>query len=148
VTSDQPINPEPERRWHQYSLRTLLIIVSIVAMLCSIGVYASWCISLCILAAMLLGGLIGYSIAKTQWGFVRGVVHGFQFFLVLMIAATICFFINWQYCKSQITKSFFYVNQTLSSEEMFKAVKDLGSGSVVMGRVKSARRGRVKIGHY
>jgi hypothetical protein len=35
LTTDQPIAPKPKRRWYQYSLRTLMIFVTLFAVLCS-----------------------------------------------------------------------------------------------------------------
>ena len=34
-TADQPAKPKPKRRWHQYSLRTLMICVTLFAIACS-----------------------------------------------------------------------------------------------------------------
>jgi hypothetical protein len=33
--TEQPANPKPKRRWYQYSLRTLLICVTLFAVACS-----------------------------------------------------------------------------------------------------------------
>ena len=35
MTPDQPAKPKPKRRWYQYSLRTLLIVVTLFALACS-----------------------------------------------------------------------------------------------------------------
>ena len=35
MTTDQPTNLKPKRRWYQYSLRTLLIFVTLFAVACS-----------------------------------------------------------------------------------------------------------------
>jgi hypothetical protein len=35
MTSDQPSNPKPFRHWYQYSLRTLMIVVTLFAVACS-----------------------------------------------------------------------------------------------------------------
>ena len=35
MTADEPAKPKSKRRWHQYSLRTLLILVTLFAVACS-----------------------------------------------------------------------------------------------------------------
>ncbi len=35
MTTDPPVTSKPKRRWHQYSLRTLLIFVTLFAIACS-----------------------------------------------------------------------------------------------------------------
>ena len=71
MTTDQPTNPKPKRRWYQYSLRTLLIFVTLFAVACSwFGVklqqakrqkYAAQSI-------MELGGFVGYEYEMTSSG--------------------------------------------------------------------------------
>jgi hypothetical protein len=35
MTSDKSANPKSKRRWHQYSLRMLMILVTLFAVVCS-----------------------------------------------------------------------------------------------------------------
>jgi len=56
----QPAVPKPKLRWFQFSLRTLLVFVTLVSALCSIGVCLGWGVTLAVvvLAIFYGGGLI------------------------------------------------------------------------------------------
>ena len=51
--------PEPTHRWYQYSLRLLLLLFVVVALLCSLGVCTHWLVSAVLGSAMLIGGIAG-----------------------------------------------------------------------------------------
>jgi hypothetical protein len=70
--------PEPKLPWYQFRLRPLLLFALFVAVLCSIGVYTYWIISLCVLIGIPLGILV----ARAKEGVV---VCGVQFFLIALV---------------------------------------------------------------
>ena len=67
--------PEPELRWYQFSLRSLLLLTVAVAGLCSLGVCTDWSIA----AVIGGGGVIGGIIARTRSGLLLGVAYGVGF---------------------------------------------------------------------
>jgi hypothetical protein len=42
ITKPKPATPKPKRPWFQFSLRTLLVFVTLVSVLCSIATYIGW----------------------------------------------------------------------------------------------------------
>ena len=64
--------PEPELRWYQFSLRSLLLFTVFVAVLCSIGVRSHWSIP----AIIAVGGITGGIVARSWLGLVLGIVSG------------------------------------------------------------------------
>jgi hypothetical protein len=73
---------------NQFSLRTLLLAVGFVAILCSIGVCTRWLVPVGIGLAMAVGGIAGKLIAKTRRGSVRGAVWGLRLSFVAMAGIT------------------------------------------------------------
>jgi len=65
----------------QYSIRFLLLLTLIVAVLCSIGACTNWFVSVVLASTMLIGGVVGGIIARTKWGFVMGAAFGLQSFI-------------------------------------------------------------------
>src|SRR5580704_564489 len=63
---------EPERRWYQFSLRALLLLSTVFAALCSIGVTTHWSVSGAITASLLIGGICGGLVGGTRGGIVAG----------------------------------------------------------------------------
>jgi hypothetical protein len=138
--------PDDDRGWLRYSLRTLLVSVTLAAGLCSIGFYAGPTTALVILGVVVGSGAIGTLAARHARGFVRGAAYGCHVSLlaILLISA---------YCFSRAPKREEGNNQrrkppamTRSAEEVFRAVHSL---------VPSARRlpqdvkgGDVLCGHY
>ena len=74
--------PTPKPPWYQFSLRSLLLFSTFIAVLCSIGVCTHWLISLLIGLTVVVGGGTGRIVAGTRLGFVRGAVFGIEFFLI------------------------------------------------------------------
>jgi hypothetical protein len=68
-------DPAPTRRRFQFRLRTLLLFILFVAVLCSIGVSTNWFMSL----AVLIGLPAGLFVARAKEGVLA---CGFQFFLI------------------------------------------------------------------
>ncbi|MGA2258197.1 MAG: hypothetical protein ABSG53_26315 [Thermoguttaceae bacterium] len=74
--------PEPELRWYQFSLRSLLLVTLFMAVLCSLGVWANWSVAVVIA----VGGIAGGIVARSLLGFARGIVTGGLFSIVSGIA--------------------------------------------------------------
>jgi len=51
--------PEYEGGWHQFSLRSLLLFVTLVAMLCSIGASTQWDFAAALAMSLMIGGVCG-----------------------------------------------------------------------------------------
>lgn len=82
-----PSNPNPP--WYQFSIRSLLLLTTFVAVLCSLGLCTHWIFSVVIGSAVLIGGIAGWIVARTRVGFVQGVVFGIQFVLIAAIMGVI-----------------------------------------------------------
>jgi hypothetical protein len=80
---------EPERRWHQFSLRSLLLFSTLVAILCSIGVSAHWSVSANLAVSLLIGAVSGGMVCGTRAGVIAGAVYGIPGFVLTIIAVTI-----------------------------------------------------------
>lgn len=81
--------PEPTHRWYQYSLRLLLLLFVVVALLCSLGSCTHWLVSVVLGSAMLIGGIAGRVIAGTRCGFVQGAVFAVEFLLIAGFACVL-----------------------------------------------------------
>ena len=68
--------PEPELPWYQFRLRSLLLLMLYVAVLCSLGVISSWFFAGLTGLATSLGGIIGRIVARTKLGLVVGALLG------------------------------------------------------------------------
>jgi hypothetical protein len=64
--------PTPNQPWYQFSLRSLLLFMLFIAVLCSIGVCTHWLVSVIIG----VGGIVARVVAGREAGFVRGVACG------------------------------------------------------------------------
>ena len=74
-------DPKPDLQWFQFSLRSLLLLVLFVAVLCSIGVCTHWLVSVAIVL-LALGGVAGSIVAGTRRsgnGFLLGALCGIHF---------------------------------------------------------------------
>jgi hypothetical protein len=78
--------------WYQFSLRSLLLFVLFVAVLCSIGVCTHWLVSAFIAMTVTVGGSAGWIVARTRSGFVQGVVIAVQFFLIVILVSVFIWF--------------------------------------------------------
>jgi hypothetical protein len=78
--------PEPDLRWYQFSLRSLLLFTVFVAVLCSIGACTHWSISATIAAILLIAGVSGGMVAGTRVGLVVGAVYGIPGFAFAVVA--------------------------------------------------------------
>ena len=74
--------PEPELPWYQFSLRSLLLFVAFVAVVCSLGVCTNWPVSLAVLIGLPLGIMVIRAREKV-------VVCGFQFFLIALVGCRV-----------------------------------------------------------
>ncbi len=81
--------PERQLPWYQFSLRSLLLLVALVAILCSIGVSTKWSVSAAIAASLLIGGVAGGMVAGTRAGVVVGAVYSIP--LVFFAASGLIF---------------------------------------------------------
>ena len=66
------MSPEPKLPWYQFSLRSLLLLPLVVAVLCSIGVCSDWSVA----AIIAVGGVSGRIVAKSWVGLIIGVLAG------------------------------------------------------------------------
>ena len=71
----------------QFSLRSLLIFTLFVAVLCSLGVYTHWIVSV----VVGIGGFAGRITAKEAFGFIQGGIYGSAFAFVALILAGLLF---------------------------------------------------------
>ncbi len=78
---------EPELRWYQFSLRSLLLLPVFVAVLCAIGVRMHWAFSAILAAIVLIGGIAGGIVAGGKVGFVQGAFGAIQFFLLAVVGS-------------------------------------------------------------
>lgn len=77
--------PKPNPPWHQFSLRSLLLLTAFVAVLCSIGAWTHWLVSATIAVAVVVGGVTGRIVAGTRLGFVEGALGAIPFFVVAFV---------------------------------------------------------------
>jgi len=89
-------SPNPNQPWYQFSLRSLLLLTLFVAVLCSLGVYTHWIFSVVIGSAVLIGGIAGWTVARTRIGFVQGVVFGIEFLLGAAILCIVLDILPWE----------------------------------------------------
>jgi len=73
----------PSHPWYQFSLRSLLLLVVFVALLCVLGRYTHWLLAAIIGLTVLCGGIAGWIVAHTRLGFVQGIVFAVQFVLLV-----------------------------------------------------------------
>jgi hypothetical protein len=83
---DDILNASPP--WHQYSLRTLLLIVAFVSALCSVGACTQWWVPAAVVAAMAFGGYVWGVCAGTRHGVALGAICGLYLSFVALLAAT------------------------------------------------------------
>ena len=76
--------------WYQFSLRSLMLSVLFVALLCSLGVCTRWFVSVAYGLTVTIGGIAGRIVGRTPSGFVQGAVVGTEFSL---IAVVVCIFL-------------------------------------------------------
>ena len=72
--------PEPQLPRYQFSLRSLLLAVALVAIMCSLGVSTKWSLSAAIAAILLIGGVSGGMVAGTWAGVVAGAAYTIPLF--------------------------------------------------------------------
>ena len=75
-TTETMSTPEPELRWYQFSLRSLLLFAVFVALLCSLGVSMGRGYAAAAVVNVLISGFVGRTVAKTWSGLVLGCVSG------------------------------------------------------------------------
>ncbi len=80
MLSNMP-TPKPKPPRYQFSLRSLLLLTLVIAVLCSIGVCTHWLVSAVIALPVAIGGIAGWIVAGTGEGFVMGIVVGILFLL-------------------------------------------------------------------
>src|SRR5579871_1455385 len=78
-------DPKPRFRWYQFSLRTLLGIVTFVAVLCLLGIYTHWVFATLVGSVVLLGGTAGWIVGKSRRGFAVGIMYGFIFLFCMPV---------------------------------------------------------------
>jgi Leucine rich repeat len=74
MTTDKPTSQKSKRRWHQYSLRTLMIIVTLFAVACSwftVQMQQAKRQREAVEALIKLGGFVGYDYETNSDGFMR-----------------------------------------------------------------------------
>jgi hypothetical protein len=121
-TESQPGPPEPQRRRYQYSLRTLLVAVMLVAALFSMRFYTGWLVAGAAFSAVFVGGVAGAAVAKTGWGFVRGAACGAAVSLMPILGTTVyCF--RQDYASGAETPDPRAAAKLHSAEEVLEAVQ-------------------------
>jgi hypothetical protein len=78
---------EPERRWHQFSLRSLLLFSTLIAIICSIGASTHWTVAAELGVSLIVGAVCGGIVRGTRVGLSLGAAYaipGFIFAIVLM----------------------------------------------------------------
>jgi hypothetical protein len=76
---------ESEFRWYQFSLRTLLGLTTLVAILCSISIYTDWVFAVLIGSVVLVGGTAGWIVGRSRLGFAVGVIYATCLLLVFPV---------------------------------------------------------------
>ena len=71
--------PNPNLPWYQFSLRSLLLLTLYVAVLCSLGICTHWIFSVVIG----IGGIAGWIVARTWFGFLLGAMWALAFVLLI-----------------------------------------------------------------
>jgi len=69
----------------QFSLRSLMLFVLGVALLCSLGKCTHWLVPVVLAATGLIGGIAGSLVAGIKAGFVEGALYGILFFLFAFV---------------------------------------------------------------
>jgi hypothetical protein len=72
-------------RWYQFGVGSLLLLTTCTAVLCSIGVHIHWTISVLLGFVVLIGGVTGRIVARTQAGFLQGAILAILAFVILSI---------------------------------------------------------------
>jgi hypothetical protein len=86
-------NPGGDRDWLQYTLGTLLLSVTLIAALCSIGYYAGLNAALITLGVVAGSGAVGTISVGSARGFMRGAANGCHAaLLVLLVISAFCFY--------------------------------------------------------
>ena len=88
-------SPTPKPRWYQFSLRSLILLVASVAVLCSIGVCTDWSIPIGIASTGVIGGIVGTIVAGTRGGFLRGALYGVLYSAIALILCALCGGFHW-----------------------------------------------------
>jgi hypothetical protein len=76
--------PEPELPWYQFSLRSLLLLVFVVALICSLGACTHWVGPVVLATVVFVGGGMGRLIAGIRAGFREGTLYGTLVFLIVL----------------------------------------------------------------
>ena len=84
--------PESERRWHQFSLRSLLLFCTLAAILCSIGVSTHWSVATDLAGSLLIGAVCGGMVRGTRAGIISGAVYGIPGFAFAVVFITVVMF--------------------------------------------------------
>ena len=108
---------------NQFRLRTLLLAVGFVAMLCSIGVCTRWFVPVGIGVAVAVGAVTGRLIARRPRGAVRGAAWGLRFsFLAIAAMSGHLFYTGW--CVESRPKTQPYdATHRQAVDKLLKAVK-------------------------
>ena len=61
--------------WYQFSLRSVLLLTLVVAVLCSIGACTHWLVSVMLDSVVLIGGVTGRIVGGTGLGLVEGPIR-------------------------------------------------------------------------
>ena len=77
--------------WYQFSLRSVLLLTLVVAVLCSLGVSIHWALSAVIASIIAIGGVAGRVVAGTPLGFTQGILFAMQLFFLSVIVSLFCF---------------------------------------------------------
>lgn len=76
--------------WYQFSLRSVLLLTLVVAVLCSIGACTHWLVSVMLDSVVLIGGVTGRIVGGTGLGLVEGALYGIVFcFIAFLGLATL-----------------------------------------------------------
>jgi hypothetical protein len=78
----RPARQSSRLRWYQFRLRTLLILVVVVAAFCSLGASTHWVVPVGIATSVVIGGATGGLVGRTWPGIVVGAMYGLQFAVI------------------------------------------------------------------
>jgi hypothetical protein len=92
-TSNEMMNiPEPEPSRFQFSLRSLMLFSTLVAIVCSIGVTTDWSIAASLGAIFVIGAVCGGMVSGKRAGIIAGAVYGIPGFAFALVFITILLF--------------------------------------------------------
>ena len=88
--------PTPHLHWYQFRLRSLLLLMAVLAVLSAIGVQTDWSLAVSLAA----GGVMGKVFGKSWLGLIYGV--GLGSFCAVMAGHLACNALGWSFLRAQL----------------------------------------------